>query len=53
MSYDSGCLDLAEAFLSDDDSLTPERCDALAQRIQEAIEDWLALHPMPAKDDET
>jgi hypothetical protein len=45
--YDDKCLDLAEFFLSDEGSLTRERADDLAQHIQTAVEDWLALNPKP------
>lgn len=43
--YDDKCLELAEMFLADEGSLTPERADDLAQRIQTAVEDWLLVNP--------
>ena len=42
MSYDSKCYDLAFVFLEDKYRIVPEpNVDALAQRIQETIEDYL------------
>jgi hypothetical protein len=46
MSYDDKCYDLAEAFLSDEPLAgfnTDARCGKLAQAIQNAIEDFLAI----------
>lgn len=43
MTYDQKCYDLAEAFLSDEPNAdTSEHRHVLAQRIQSAIEDYLA-----------
>jgi len=65
MTYDSKCRDLAEAFLADTklgadappDSPYHHRWEfaasALAARIQEAIEDWLAAPPRPFSKNET
>ena len=39
--YDPKCYELAEYFLSDEPDLTPSRIAALAQVIQDAIEDEL------------
>lgn len=40
-TYDRKCYALAEAFLKDEGCATPERCDALALDIQQAIEDYI------------
>ena len=41
MTYDLKCQDLADAFLRDTPILhTSENAAQLAQRIQDAIEDW-------------
>lgn len=41
MSYDSKCHDLAETFLTDAGITDPEAVAALAQRIQDTIEDTI------------
>ena len=41
MSFDPKCLELAEHFLPDD--FDQPMKDALAQHIQEAVEDWLDI----------
>jgi hypothetical protein len=47
MSYDQKCLDLAEAFLSDEMNPTNPRfsklAGQLAQHIQDAIEDFIEM----------
>ena len=42
--YDPKCEELARYFLEDEDAATasPERISELAQRIQDAIEEYLA-----------
>jgi hypothetical protein len=37
-------LELAQQFLADGRTLTPERADDLAQAIQNTIEDWFMLN---------
>ena len=45
MSYDQSCYDLAKEFLSDEEFDSEKNCAELAQRIQTAIEDFIAeLH---------
>ena len=47
MSYDSKCHDLAETFLDDVGVKDPKKIDALAQVIQDAIENYLeAVAPL-------
>jgi hypothetical protein len=41
MAYDSQCYLLAEHFLRDEPNITEAYKDALAQRIQDAVEAWL------------
>lgn len=41
MSYDTKCYDLASAFLEDEQEVTEQDRDRLAQHIQTEIEDWL------------
>lgn len=42
MAYDTKCYDLADAFLADEPTLQSEnKKRALAQTIQDAIEDWI------------
>lgn len=42
MAYDTKCHDLAEVFLKDEPSLqSAHKKRALAQTIQDAIEDWI------------
>jgi hypothetical protein len=42
-SYDQACFDLAEYFLIDEPRLQ-DKCSDLATAIQQAVEDWFALH---------
>jgi hypothetical protein len=59
MGYDPRCYDLAEVFLADEPALqTEHKKSALAQTIQEAIEDWIgwehdhaAQEPLPTAAD--
>jgi len=45
ISYDSRCYDLAEIFLSDEPGMnTPHHAHEMAQDIQIAIEDYLAMN---------
>lgn len=41
MSYDVRCEDLARVFLGDSTPYTEADVEALAQEIQNTIEDWL------------
>jgi len=41
--YDSRCLELARVFIADEPLLQkPGNAEALAQRIQDCIEEWIA-----------
>jgi hypothetical protein len=44
--YDSRCLDLANVFLEDEPTLA-QYDQELAQAIQDAIEDWIAIAKEP------
>jgi len=44
MSYDTKCYDLASAFLDDEQDVTEQDRDRLAQHIQTGIEDWLRFY---------
>jgi hypothetical protein len=39
--FDTRCYDLAAAFLDDEPDVGDHEIDALAQTIQDAIEEWL------------
>ena len=44
MSYDTKCYDLAAVFLEDEQDVTENDRDRLAQHIQTQIEDWLQFY---------
>lgn len=46
-TYDSGCYDLATAFLQDDPSISTNRAGLLAIEIQTTIEEWLERQKRP------
>jgi len=47
MSYDSACLELAQAFLSDESKALQARAGELAQVIQDVIEEWIEENSQP------
>jgi hypothetical protein len=50
MSYDSRCYDLAALFLAETPDIDSEaNRDALAQRIQTTIEDWIGYEEGPCE----